>query len=290
MGSRSSERLQIEADLRKGLERDEREVHYQPFFSLDQQHIVGAEALVRWRHPTNGLISPATFIPIAEETGLILPLGRYVLDKACWQARSIRDQLDVDLPISVNLSPRQFSESRLPAHVAAALDAAGLPAELLILEITESVVMKDLSGAREVMSKLDRLGVRLAIDDFGTGHSSLAYLKQFPVREVKVDRTFVQGVADSPVDLAIVRAIIDLADAMGITAVAEGVETKDQAAALAMIGCPVGQGFYFSQPLRAQEFSELLTHHFARTAGPAGRAARMGNRANMPDITAVPSV
>jgi diguanylate cyclase (GGDEF)-like protein/PAS domain S-box-containing protein len=290
MGSRSSERLQIEADLRKGLERDELEVHYQPFFSLDQQHIVGAEALVRWRHPTNGLISPTTFIPIAEETGLILPLGRYVLDKACWQARSIRDQLDVDLPISVNLSPRQFQESRLPLHVAAALDAAGLPAELLILEITESVVMKDLSGAREVMNKLDRLGVRLAIDDFGTGHSSLAYLKQFPVREVKVDRTFVQGVADSPVDLAIVRAIIDLADAMGITAVAEGVETKDQAAALRMIGCPVGQGFYFSQPLRAQEFSELLAHHFARTAGPGGRPARIDNRANMSDITAVPSV
>jgi predicted signal transduction protein with EAL and GGDEF domain len=182
MGSPSSERLQIEADLRKGLERDELEVHYQPFFSFDQQQIVGAEALVRWHHPTNGLISPMTFIPIAEETGLILPLGRYVLDKACWQARSIRDQLDVDLPISVNLSPRQFSESGLLSQVAAALDATGLPSELLILEITESVVMADLSGAREVMSKLSRLGVRLAIDDFGTGHSSLAYLKQFPVR------------------------------------------------------------------------------------------------------------
>ncbi len=268
MGSRSSERLQIEADLRKGLERDELEVHYQPFFSFDQQQIVGAEALVRWRHPTNGLVSPMTFIPIAEETGLILPLGRYVLDKACWQARSIRDQLDVDLPISVNLSPRQFSESGLLSQVAAALDATGLPSELLILEITESVVMADLSGAREVMSKLSRLGVRLAIDDFGTGHSSLAYLKQFPVREVKVDRTFVQGIADSPVDLAIVRAIIDLADAMGISAVAEGVETTDQAAALKMLGCPMGQGFYFSRPLCAQEFSELLTRHFARTAGP----------------------
>jgi diguanylate cyclase (GGDEF)-like protein/PAS domain S-box-containing protein len=269
MGSRSSARLQIEADLRKGLERDELEVYYQPFFSLDHGHIVGAEALVRWRHPTNGLISPIAFIPIAEETGLILPLGRYVLDQACGQARSIRDQLGVDLPISVNLSPRQFSESGLASQVAVALDATGLPAELLILEITESVVMDDLAGAREVMNKLDRLGVRLAIDDFGTGHSSLAYLKQFPVREVKVDRTFIQGVADSPVDLAIVRAIIDLADAMGISAVAEGVETKDQAAALEMLGCPVAQGFYFSHPLRAPEFSELLTHHFAGTAGPA---------------------
>ncbi len=266
MGTRSSERLEIEAELRKGLERDELEVHYQPFYSLDQQQIVGAEALVRWRHPTNGLISPLKFIPMAEETGLILPLGRYVLDKACAQVRRIRDQLDVDVPISVNLSPRQFQESRLLSQVAAVLDASGLPSELLTFEITESMVMADLAGAREVMKKLNRLGVRLAIDDFGTGHSSLAYLKQFPVHEVKVDRTFVQGVAESSVDSAIVRAIIDLANAIGISAMAEGVETKDQVTGLKMLGCEVGQGFYFSQPLTAADFGELLTRHFAPPA------------------------
>jgi diguanylate cyclase (GGDEF)-like protein len=266
MGSRSSERLQIEADLRKGLERDELEVHYQPFYSLRDLRIVGAEALVRWRHPTHGLIGPMRFIPMAEETGLILPLGRYVLDQACRQVRSIRERLNVDLPISVNLSPRQFQDSGLLAQVEAALAAHGLPSELLTFEITETMVMEDLSGAREVMKKLNRLGVRLAIDDFGTGHSSLAYLKQFPVHEVKVDRAFIQGVAESQVDLAIVRAIIDLAHAMGISAVAEGVEIEDQAAELNMLGCPVGQGYYFSHPLPAREFGELLVRHFARSA------------------------
>ena len=266
MGSRSSERLQLEADLRKGLERDELEVHYQPFYSLDGERIVGAEALVRWRHPANGLISPVSFIPIAEETGLIMPLGRYVLDKACEQVCSIRNRLGVDLPISINLSPRQFQESGLPAHVGAMLEATGLPSELLIFEITESMVMADLSSAREIMKKLNSLGVRLAIDDFGTGHSSLAYLKQFPVHEVKVDRAFVQGVAESPVDAAIVRAVIDLASAMGIATVAEGVETSSQVAGLKMIGCEVAQGFYFSPPLCAGEFDQLLTRHFAGVA------------------------
>jgi len=276
MGTRSSERLQIETDLRKGLERDELEVYYQPFYSLDEQQIVGAEALVRWHHPANGLIAPMRFIPMAEETGLILPLGRFVLEQVCQQVRSIRDRLDVDLPISVNLSPRQFQESDLLSRVAAALDAAGLPSELLMFEITETMVMEDLSSAREVMKKLNRLGVRLAIDDFGTGHSSLAYLKQFPVHEVKVDRAFVQGVAESPVDSAIVRAVIDLANAIGISAIAEGVETTEQVAELKMLGCQVGQGFYFSQPLRAMEFDALLTYHFGRSAGPVGAGLAAG--------------
>jgi diguanylate cyclase (GGDEF)-like protein/PAS domain S-box-containing protein len=268
MGTRSAERLEIEADLRKGLERDELEVHYQPFYSLDGQQIVGAEALVRWRHPVNGLIAPMSFIPIAEESGLILPVGRYVLEQACRQVRSIKDRLGVELPVSVNLSPRQFQESGLLSQVAAALDASGLPSASLTFEITESMVMEDLSGARDVMKKLNRLGVRLAIDDFGTGHSSLAYLKQFPVHEVKVDRAFVKGVGESRVDSAIVRAVIELANAIGISAVAEGVETPDQVTGLRMLGCRVAQGYFFSHPLPAKEFDELLTGHFGRATGP----------------------
>lgn len=270
MGTRSGERLQIEAELRKALERNELEVHYQPFFSLDGLHLMGAEALVRWRHPVNGMISPLRFIPLAEETGLILPIGRYVMDKACQQARSIRARLGVDLPISVNLSPRQFADSGLLSQVGQALTDSGLPPELLTLEITESMVMQDRTSAREVMKRLNCLGVRLAIDDFGTGHSSLAYLKQFPVHEVKVDRAFVQGVAGNPVDLAIVRAVIDIANALGISVVAEGVETGEQAAALKMLGCQVGQGFYFSRPLRAERFDRLLGRHFSGLAQPGG--------------------
>jgi EAL domain-containing protein (putative c-di-GMP-specific phosphodiesterase class I) len=272
MGTRSSERLQIEADLRKGLERDELEVHYQPFYSLDGRQIVGAEALVRWRHPVNGVLSPGRFIPIAEETGLILPLGRYVLEQACAQIRSVRERLHLDLPISVNLSPRQFQENGLLSQVAAALDATGLPSEALIFEITETMVMQDLAGASEVMKKLNRLGVRLAIDDFGTGHASLAYLKQFPVHEVKVDSAFVKEVAESRVDSAIVGAVIDLANAIGIAAVAEGVETADQVTGLQGLGCQVAQGFFFSPPLRAKEFDKLLNRHFGGAAEPAGLA------------------
>jgi EAL domain-containing protein (putative c-di-GMP-specific phosphodiesterase class I) len=263
MGPRSRRRLELESALRKGLDRDEIEVHYQPFFSVEEETIVGAEALVRWRHPTEGLIPPDMFIPMAEETGLILPLGRIVLERACEQARLVRDQLGVDLAMSVNLSPRQFQHSGLLSEVAAALDSVGLPSEAITFEITEMMVMEDVEGATDIMKKLSRLGVRIAVDDFLVEHSTFSYLKRFPVDEVKIDRTFVQGVATDPVDTAIVQAIARLADAMCIEAVAEGVENADQLSALRMLGCPIAQGYYLSKPLPPTEFLELVTSRFA---------------------------
>jgi diguanylate cyclase (GGDEF)-like protein/PAS domain S-box-containing protein len=262
MGARSPERVSLEADLRRSLERDELEVYYQPFYSVPDQEIVGCEALVRWRHPTQGLLEPGRFIGLAEETGLILPIGQFVLDQACQQARAIRDRLGVALPISVNLSARQFRQNTIVNEVAAALDRASLDPSALTLEITETMVMDDLSSAREIMKRLNRLGVRLAIDDFGTGHSSLSYLKQFPVHEVKVDRVFVQGMSDHPVDAAIVRAVVELASAMGMLAVAEGVETVDQLSRLRTLCCPVAQGYYFSRPLPIADYDRLLERQF----------------------------
>ncbi len=263
MGPRSRKRLELEGALRKGLDRGEIEVHYQPFFSVDDEKIVGAEALVRWRHPTEGLIAPDLFIPMAEETGLILPLGRIVLEQACEQARLVRDRLGLELAMSVNLSPRQFQHSGLLSEVASALDSVGLPSEAITFEITEMMVMEDVAGATDVMKKLSRLGVRIAVDDFLVEHSTFSYLKRFPVDEVKIDRAFVQGVATDPVDTAIVQAIIRLADAMCIEAVAEGVETPEQLAGLKMLGCPIAQGYLLSKPLPPAEFIDLVTAKMA---------------------------
>ena len=263
MGPRSRKRLELEGALRKGLDRGEIEVHYQPFFSVDDEEIVGAEALVRWRHPTEGLIRPDLFIPMAEETGLILPLGRMVLEQACQQARLVRDRVGVELAMSVNLSPRQFQHSGLLSEVASALDAAALPSEAITFEITEMMVMEDVAGATDIMKKLSRLGVRIAVDDFLVEHSTFSYLKRFPVDEVKIDRAFVQGVATDPVDTAIVQAIVRLADAMCIEAVAEGVETPEQLAGLKMLGCPIAQGYLLSKPLPSAEFLDLVTTRMA---------------------------
>jgi diguanylate cyclase (GGDEF)-like protein/PAS domain S-box-containing protein len=268
MGIRSSERIELEADLRLALERDELEVHFQPLYSLAERSVVGAEALVRWQHPTRGLLGPAAFIGLAEETGLILPLGHYVLERACRQARDWRERLGAQLVVGVNLSARQFQQAGLLDEVKTVLADTGVDPAQLCLEITESLAMDEPELTREVLVGLKELGARVAIDDFGTGYSALGYLTQFPIDVVKIDRSFVEGVESDPVKSAIVSAVITLSDAIGTTTVVEGVETAEQLDHLRRLGCREGQGYHLAKPMPADTFEVLLREELS------GRGAR----------------
>ncbi|HEY4410036.1 MAG TPA: EAL domain-containing protein, partial [Acidimicrobiia bacterium] len=251
-------RLDLEIDLRRAISDGELEVHYQPVLRTGGG-IVGVEALVRWRHPARGLVSPAEFIPLAEETGLILPLGRFVLEEACRQVGEwgrLHPELD-GLVVSVNLSPRQFRQADLDRQVAAALARSGLDASSLCLEVTEGVMVEDVEAATSTLNRLKALGVAISVDDFGTGYSSLSYLKRFPLDYVKIDRSFVAGL-DEKVDSEIVRSVIRLAAAIGISAVAEGVETAEQLARLEALGCPLVQGYYLARPQPAADTERVL--------------------------------
>jgi diguanylate cyclase (GGDEF)-like protein/PAS domain S-box-containing protein len=258
MGTRSPERLDLETALRRAIEADELEVYYQPLVSAGTVACVGAEALVRWNHPERGLLLPSEFIGLAEETELILPIGRYVLEQACWRARSWRDQFGFPVSMSVNLSPRQFLQPRLVDEVSEILTTTGVDPSQICLEITESLAMSDVEWVAGVLLDLKSLGVRVAIDDFGTGYSSLGYLKRFPVDVVKIDRSFIDGLDSSAVDAAIVAAVIGLADAIGMTTVAEGVETREQFEHLRALGCKTLQGFYLAKPMPASSMEALL--------------------------------
>ncbi|HET8628398.1 MAG TPA: EAL domain-containing protein [Thermomicrobiales bacterium] len=260
MNARVLERLELEAELRRALEREEFVVHYQPKVALATGRLEGVEALVRWQHPERGLLPPAAFIALAEETGLIRPLGRWVLVEACRQARAwqARHPAGPPLVMAVNLTAPQFQQPHLAADIAAILAETGLPPHLLQLEITESVLMDDAAATLATLGALKRLGVQLAIDDFGTGYSSLAYLKRFPVDWLKVDRRFVEGLGTDAEDTAIVQAVVNLAAALKLAVTAEGVETADQVARLQALGCALGQGFYFARPLPAAAVDALL--------------------------------
>jgi diguanylate cyclase (GGDEF)-like protein/PAS domain S-box-containing protein len=260
MSDVSVERLQLESDLRLALERDELRVYYQPIVDMTSHHITGVEALVRWEHPHHGLLQPARFIPIAEASGLIVPLGRWVLHHACEQAQQWRLQHLKEQPIlvSVNLSSRQFQSATLLADVADALQTSGLPAHLLKLEITETAAMEAGIGTIQVLQALKGLGVLLAIDDFGTGYSSLAYLKRFPVDTLKVDRAFVNGMSDNAKDAAIVQSVISLARTLNLSVTAEGIETVEQLDQLRALDCNEGQGYLFARPAPALDLSEVL--------------------------------
>ncbi|MEP6524005.1 EAL domain-containing protein [Microcoleus vaginatus DQ-U2] len=256
------ERLQLETDLRMALKRQEFLLHYQPFVSLASGRIIGFEALVRWQHPLRGLIPPMKFIPVAEETGAIVPLGEWVLEEACRQLGLWEGMFDFAQPLimSVNLSGKQFSQPDLVDRIQVILETTGLSPESLKLEITESVVMDDVESAIAVLKQMKALNVKLGIDDFGTGYSSLSYLSRFPTDTLKVDKSFVgrMELESEGENVAIVRTIVALAHALGMDVIAEGVETAAQLAKLRSIGCEYGQGYFFAKPLPSEAATALM--------------------------------
>jgi EAL domain-containing protein (putative c-di-GMP-specific phosphodiesterase class I) len=254
MNEEIQHRRHLENELRLAVKNHEFILHYQPRYELDGMTIVSVEALVRWDHPIEGLISPDAFIPLAEQTELIVPLGRWVLREACETAR----HWPGDLMVSVNLSPAQFSRSDVVADVRETLIQTGLPAHRLELEITENVMLNDIDNALHIMNALKELGVRLNMDDFGTGYSSLGYLRTYPFDSIKIDKRFIAAMALGSNDRAVVQAIINLGKAMGLKVTAEGVETEQQLALLSSDACHEVQGFYMSRPIDKLALGRLL--------------------------------
>lgn len=254
------ERIGLETDLRRAASNEEFVVYYQPTIVTSSGEIAGAEALVRWLHPHRGLVSPAEFIPLAEETGLIVSIGAWVLNEACRQAKAWQQQFpDRSFTMSVNLSARQLQTENLLDEVTNALAKSGLGADSLILEITESVLLQDTDAVIETLEELKTLGVRIAVDDFGTGYSSLSYLQNLPVDILKIDRSFVSGLIAGSQELAVTRAIVELGQALELKTVAEGIELAEQLLHLRSMHCDLCQGFYFARPLDGEAMEALLT-------------------------------
>jgi diguanylate cyclase (GGDEF)-like protein/PAS domain S-box-containing protein len=262
MDARAQARRLLEIDLRAALTRDEFEVHYQPIHDLNKDQITAFEGLIRWKHPLRGMISPMDFIPLAEETGLITQLGDWILRKACMDAATWSREVRV----AVNLSPVQFKNSNLMQSVISALAASGLAPERLELEITESVLLQDSEATLAALHKLRSFGVKISMDDFGTGYSSLSYLRSFPFDKIKIDRSFVHELATRDDSMAIVRAVTGLGKSLGISIVAEGVETNEQLGLLRTEGCTEVQGFLFSRPRPAQDVEAMLSYGLERGA------------------------
>ena len=252
------ERLQLENQLRKAIEERQLEVYYQPKLCLTSGRLQAAEALVRWHHPQVGMVPPGDFIGLAEETGLIAPMGEFVLRQACWQACEWQRQGLAPIRVSVNLSVYQLRQGKLVSLVRQVLEDSGLAPHLLELELTESQLLDSVEHIIATFHQLHELGVKLAIDDFGTGYSSLSYLKRFPVNYVKIDQTFIRGLHEGSEDAAITRAIIVMAHSLGLQVVAEGVETQEQLAFLREQGCDEVQGYLISRPVEADSLAALL--------------------------------
>jgi len=258
MTQRANEDMALEGALRHAIAREELLLHYQPIVDLNNGRILGVEALMRWQHPQLGLIPPGRFIPLAEESGLIVPLGTWALRQACEQTRAWRTAGFNDLYVAVNLSSRQFREPDLANSIAQVLTDTGVEGIHLVLELTESMLLTNIENTTQMMQELDAMGVRFAVDDFGTGYSSLSYLKRFPIDVLKIDQSFVRDITTDPDDAAIVRAIITMAHSLGMRVVAEGVETREQLSFLRANSCDAMQGYYFSKPLPADRITELI--------------------------------
>jgi diguanylate cyclase (GGDEF)-like protein len=260
-------RVELERQLRGALDAEQFILHYQPVVALDDGRIVGLEALLRWQHPTRGLLTPADFIEVAEETGAIVPIGSWVLETACHQARQWRDRYPAEkFALSVNLSPTQVFQANVVETVRGALDRSGLPAESLVLELIEDVVIKDVGAASVRLGRLKSLGVRLAVDDFGTGYSSLNYLRSLPLDILKIDKTFIDDITVDPTKFAVGKLIIDLAHTLGLRTVAEGVERPEQAGTLRALNCHAAQGYLFSRPLPAERIDMLISRWDSKNA------------------------
>jgi diguanylate cyclase (GGDEF)-like protein len=258
LGEKALDRIELETSLHQAIEREQFVLHYQPQFDLRTEAVVGMEALVRWQHPDLGTIGPDEFVPVAEETGLIVQLGEWVLEEACRQACEWAAQGLPAVPVAVNFSARQFQFRQPVERVRKGLSRTGLDPARLEIELTESAVMKDPSSAIETLRALREMGIGVSIDDFGTGHSSLAYLKRFPITKLKIDKTFVRTLLVDPKDAAITRAIVGMAHSLELRAVAEGVETGEQLGFLREAGCDELQGYLFSRPLPADKAAALL--------------------------------
>jgi diguanylate cyclase (GGDEF)-like protein/PAS domain S-box-containing protein len=273
MRTQSLERLSLEGHLRGALEREEFTLQYQPKIDLTSGAITGVEALLRWNNPALGSVSPVRFIPVAEETGLIVPIGKWVLNTACQQGAQWRRAGLPPVPIAINVSSRQFADDRLYEDIADALRTTGLPPEMLEIELTEGMVMRDIERAVKILRAIKQLGVRIAIDDFGTGYSSLAQIRRFPIDTLKVDRSFVRNIQDDREGQAITDAIITMAKSLSLTVVAEGVETPAEAHFLRDRACDQMQGYYFSKPINSDAFAELLHNHTQTPVGDKSTAA-----------------
>lgn len=258
MLKQSQERMSMDSALRHALAREELFMHYQPLVSLSTGRVVGMESLVRWKHPKLGMLSPAVFIPLAEETGLIVPIGDWVMKQSCLEAKAICDDLGMDLSVSVNLSPRQFEQGNLLDVIGDALESSGLPAKSLQVELTERVMMVNSSATLEKLQNIRNLGARVAIDDFGTGFCSFSYLLKYPVDRLKIDQSFILKAVTEPNAATVVRAILSMSHHLGIKVTAEGVETTDHLKILSRRNCDEAQGFYFSRAVSAAGFADAV--------------------------------